>query len=147
MAWLDNGDGIRQTAETSLTGVHVFELYRTSDTVIGNADDQFVTSTATIANQTYKFTGVSPGSYYVRSVVPANYVITLQNQGASDVIDSDFSTATRNTGLLVVAAGATVANVDVGFVAGTGSIGNFVWLDTDRDGIQDAAETGLAGRW
>ena len=145
MAWLDNGDGIRQTAETTLTGVHTLELYRTTDTIIGNVDDQFVTSTATIANKTYKFTGVSPGSYYVRSVVPSNYIITLQNQGASDNIDSDFAPATRNTGLLAVTAGGTVANVDVGFVAGTASIGNFVWQDTDRDGIQDATETGLAG--
>lgn len=145
LAWLDNGDGIRQTSETALTGVHVLELYRSTDAVVGNADDQLAGSAATDAQQNYELTGLAPGNYYVRSVVPTNHVITLANRGNDETVDSDFQPATRNSGLLVVTAGATIANVDVGFVAGTASIGNFVWNDADRDGIQDLTETGLAG--
>lgn len=144
-AWRDNGDGIRQTTETTLTGIHVLELYRSTDATVGNADDQFVTSTATNTSQNYTFSGLAPGSYYVRSVVPANHVITLQNQGTSDLVDSDFLPSTRNSGMLVITAGAAIANVDVGFIPGNASIGNFIWNDLDRDGIQDATETGLAG--
>jgi len=145
LAWLDNGDGIRQTSETALTGLQNFSLYRSTDTTIGNADDQFVNGVATDAAHNYQFTGVAPGNYYVKSVVPSNHVITLLNQGASDLVDSDFSPTTQNSGLIVVTAGSTTSNVDVGFLPGTASIGNFIWNDVDRDGIQDVSETGLAG--
>ncbi len=145
MAWLDNGDGIRQSTETTLTGTNLFELYRSTDTIVGNSDDQFVTSVATDATQKYQFTGITPGNYYVRPILPTNYVVTLQDQGTNDTIDSDFSQSTKNSGLIGVTAGGTVSNLDVGFLPGTASIGNFVWNDTDRDGIQDSTEVGLAG--
>ncbi|MFO1022942.1 MAG: SdrD B-like domain-containing protein [Planctomycetales bacterium] len=145
LAWLDNGDGIRQTTETALTGLQNFELYRSTDTTVGNADDTFVSSVATDAAHNYQFTGVTPGNYYVKSIIPANYVITLLNQGADDTKDSDFSPTTRSSGMVTVAAGGTVSNVDVGFIPGTASISNFIWNDLDRDGVQDAGETGLAG--
>ncbi len=144
-AWLDNGDGIRQTTETTLSGTQTFDLYRSTDDTVGNADDLFVTSAATNALQEYKLAGVAPGKYFVRSSVPTNHVLTLQNQGTNDAIDSDFLPSTRNSGLLVVTAGVTIPNVDVGYIAGTASIGNFIWNDIDRDGIQDATEPGLAG--
>jgi hypothetical protein len=144
-AWLDNGDGIRQTSETSLTGVHNVELYRSTDSVVGNADDQFVDGTATNASQDYQFSKLAPGKYYVRTVVPSNHVVTLQNRGANDAIDSDFDPVTKNSALITIAAGTLISSVDVGFVPGSASIGNFIWNDTDRDGIQDVGEPGLAG--
>jgi hypothetical protein len=104
-----------------------------------------VTSVATNTSHLYTFAGLAPGNYFVRSIIPANYVITLQNQGTSDLIDSDFHPTTRNSGMLTVGAGTAITNVDVGFKPGTASIGNFVWNDVDRDGFQDPTETGLAG--
>lgn len=35
--------------------------------------------------------------------------------------------------------------IDAGIVVTSGSVGDYVWLDTNRNGIQDEEDTGLEG--
>jgi len=63
--------------------------------------------------------------------------------GLSDV-DSDPDPATGETGDLVIDAGTQIhSNIDAGFYL-LASIGNYVWEDTNGDGIQDIGE-GIGG--
>lgn len=143
--WVDNGDGIRQVGEPATGTTHTLSIYKSTNTSVGDADDTFVTSAASnFSTGIYSVSGLAPGNYYVRTTLPANHSMAPQNQGANETIDSDFHTTTLNSGMLTITAGVTVTDVDAGFVAGTASVGNFVWNDLDRDGVQDVGESGLA---
>ena len=106
----------------------------------------------------YLFTGLPAGDYSVRfSNLPAGYTSSTANVGgnASDLVDSDASfagasvtaTTTATTGVYTLQAGEDNLTVDMGIVpaAGTNSIGNFVWYDSNGDGIQTAGEAGVSG--
>ncbi len=78
------------------------------------------------------------------------YAPTLQDQGNDDAFDSDIDSTGRvknvtlnvvedETGTLV---GRDNMTIDAGFVAPC-SLGDYVWLDTDRDGIQGESGTGI----
>lgn len=143
-AWLDNGDGIRHTTETNLTGDYSYDLYRSPDATVGNADDQYVTTRITDANHTYQFSGLAPGNYYVRAQPATGFLLTLLRQGGNPAVDSDFHPTSSFTRMLTVTAGATVANIDAGYVPGSARVGNLVWNDLDADGVKDTNEPGLA---
>lgn len=72
--------------------------------------------------------------------------------GRSDIVNPRQSQFT-NTGVVTVAGQAFPVSAtrrsSTGGGTGAGairvSVGDFVWLDTDRDGVQDAAEPGIAG--
>ena len=69
--------------------------------------------------------------------------------GGHTILTSPVMDATGTSAPVVLAPdGATNAGVDAGLIFPPGdpsTIGDFVWLDSDRDGRQDAGETGLAG--
>jgi hypothetical protein len=56
----------------------------------------------------------------------------------------DSSTGTATSASLTTD-GASDLTLDFGFVLPKVSVGNLVWFDTDRDGVQDASEPGIAG--
>ena len=78
------------------------------------------------------------------ATLPGGDVLVTRDQG-SDVTDSDPSPSTGKTSTITVPAGATITNVDAGYVPNSASLGNFVWNDLNRDGIQDANEAGIQG--
>ncbi len=85
--WIDeNHDGIQDEGEPGYPEATV-ELY--------NCDDVLLGTTLTNANGFYLFTGLIPGDYYVKFILPEGYVFTLQNIG-DDALDSD---ADPTTGL------------------------------------------------
>jgi protocatechuate 3,4-dioxygenase beta subunit len=139
--WYDcDRDGVQDTNESGLSGVTVNLLDQTGTTVLA--------TTTTNASGFYEFTGLAAGTYQVYFGTKSGYVLTAANQGTDDTKDSDASTSTRLSGPIVLAAGENNATVDAGMVEycpPTGSIGNFVWCDTDRDGKQDSGEGGISG--
>jgi protocatechuate 3,4-dioxygenase beta subunit len=135
--WNDtNANGVQDAGEAGIGGVTV-NLLNSAGTVIG--------TTTTSATGAYSFTNLAPDTYGVSFVTPAGYTATLSNvttPGATDANDSDPVGGTV-TGITLTS-GQTNNTIDAGFYQ-PGSIGNFVWNDTNGNGVQDAGEPGIAG--
>lgn len=135
--WNDlNKDGVQDAGETGISGVTV--------NLIDCTTNELVATTTTDANGLYSFTGLMPGSYRVEFVAPMGYDFTTPNVG-NDAFDSD-ANASGVTECITLNAGESNTTVDAGlYLPCTGSIGDYVWNDADKDGIQDAGEAGIAG--
>jgi protocatechuate 3,4-dioxygenase beta subunit len=132
--WNDlNGNGVQDAGEPGITGVTV-NLLNSAGTIIA--------TTTTNASGAYNFPNVAPGTYSVTFTTPAGYTPTGSNLGGNDATDSDPIGGTV-TGI-VITAGISNTTIDAGF-RGTGVIGNFVWNDSNGNGIQDPGETGIQG--
>ncbi|MCU0795680.1 MAG: carboxypeptidase regulatory-like domain-containing protein [Akkermansiaceae bacterium] len=145
--WNDsNANGVQDPGENGLDGVSV-SLFRPGfgpDGIAGNADDTAaVATTITAGGGTYAFTGLRPGSYQVTFGPLVGYLRTLADQGA-DGSDSDADFTTGETATFAVAAGATNNSMDAGYFQPS-AIGDFVWNDSNANGIQDGGESGLDG--
>ncbi len=99
-----------------------------------NAGGEVIATTVTDANGDYSFLDVPAGSY------------TVAVTDEDSVLDGYLLTSSLDEVPITVAAG-DITGIDFGYArdASTGSIGDRVWLDSDGDGIQDGAETGLGG--
>ncbi|MBN1190279.1 MAG: carboxypeptidase regulatory-like domain-containing protein [Dehalococcoidales bacterium] len=81
--WIDaNNNGQQDESEEGLEGVQV-ELF--------DSDDNLIDSTETDSNGFYQFTGLLPGTYYVKFEGSPGYYFTQANQGPDDT-DSDAGT-------------------------------------------------------
>lgn len=140
--WLDNNNnGVQNSGEPGISGVLV-TLYNN----IGNP----VRATYTNANGEYLFTDLPFGTYSVGFSLPPGMNFSPANQGGNDNIDSDPATSGLNFGRTdPVTINATTpwnTTLDAGMTpaaATRSSIGDKVWNDTDRDGIQDPGEPGI----
>ncbi len=136
LVWVDaDADGVQDGGESGLVGVTVNLL---------DAGGGTVASTATAGDGSYSFTGLVPGGYRVEFVAPSGYSFSPVDQGADDTADSDADVTTGRSPLFTLSSGEDDLDVDAGLYEGA-SVGDFVWVDTDADGIQDSGEPGLAG--
>ncbi|GAA5351038.1 hypothetical protein SuUB23_18800 [Streptococcus uberis] len=127
--WEDsNKDGIQDAGEPGIPGV----------TVTLTTPDGTIVKTTTDVNGHYEFTDLPNGDYTVTFETPNGYTPTRSNTG-DDSLDSD------GTRVTVTVAGSDNSTVDSGFVKETYTIGDTVWEDTNKDGIQDAGEPGIPG--
>lgn len=134
LVWVDtNADGAYDAGiDHGVGGVTLLLTEAGPDGVFGTADDVDAGSTITAADGSYTFENLGPGTYRVDvddSTVPADYVLFAGN---------DPTTVTLGPGEM---------NDDVDFgYQGTGSIGDTVFFDRDRDGMFDAGtEQGIGG--
>jgi uncharacterized surface anchored protein len=149
--WLDaDTDGVQDASEAGVNGVRV-ELFRSTDLLVGNADDRRVDYTATGADSSgnsgyYRFTDLNPGFYYAKFFPPIGYTVTLSGT-AADGSDSDVDPATGLTELTELTNGEQDLSWDLGiYRSPTAAIGNYVWFDRDGDGQQNnAVSDGLNG--
>ncbi len=134
--WLDvNGNGVQDNGETGVSNVTV-KLY---------LDGALFETTTTNQNGIYLFDDLNGDDYEVEFVLPAGYEFSPQNQGNNDNLDSDANTTTGKTGTITLANGDHRTDVDAGLVLLKASLGNYVWLDEDHDGVQDGNEAGVEG--
>ena len=77
---------------------------------------------------------------------PAGYTATLANQGADDAKDSDADVLTGRTQSVTLANGEFNPTLDAGFYLPSASLGDFVFVDTNKDGVQQPGRTGYSGR-
>ena len=132
-AWNDlNRNGIQEVGEPGIEGV-------TIDLIL-NANDSIVSSMETDENGKYIFVGVEPGIYYLKFTPDNSYTSTLTNQGIQ-ALNSDL-TFNNITPPFQLDINEIEFGMDGGFYQ-TGSIGNYVWLDSNSDGIQDDSEIGM----
>jgi|GEM_PF-2474869 len=135
LVWLDaNGDGVQSGgSETGIPGVVVNLL--TNGTVIA--------TTTTDVNGAYAFTNLRPNEYAVEFVPPTGYQVTVRDEGGDDTADSDPDRVTGRTIVTTLESGEDDPTWDAGLYL-PASLGNFVWLDVNGDGVQSGgSETGI----
>jgi uncharacterized repeat protein (TIGR01451 family) len=120
-----NGNGVQNGGEPGIAGVTVRLL---------NAGGAVVATTSTGVNGSYDFVGVAPGDYTVEVTDIFGALAGL-----------NLSAGTNPSGVVSLAAGGDVNSVDFGYTSsgGSGSIGGFVWHDTNGNGVVNAAELSL----
>ena len=107
-------------------------------------------------NGTYLFSNLVPGVYYVifaPSTLPTGYSFTtVRADGVSSVLDSDADPITGQTQNVTLAAGDNYIDLDAGIFAPPqpppplrAALGDTVWYDVNKNGLQDSGETGVPG--
>ena len=137
--WYDqNKDGIQDASEVGAEGVQV-ELLDDMGNVIA--------TTTTNSNGYYAFTGLAPGTYSVKfSQYPSGYELSPNDVGTNDALDSDADPLTGESAQVTLTAGQNNTSLDAGIFSDTkAALGDYVWFDTDGDGIQDPEELPIPG--
>lgn len=133
--WLDrNGDGVQNAGEPGVNGVQIQLL---------DASGAVVATTVSGADGAYAFTGLTPATYSVRFLAPAGYAFTGQELGGDQTLDSNVD-ANGNSRGVTLGSGENNPTLDAGLFQ-YAALGDRVWKDSNANGVQDAAETGLAG--
>jgi len=110
--------------------------------VLRDSSGDIIAATTTDADGNYSFTYLPNGTYTVDVTDDANlldgYWHSLGTANTNDHSQPD--------PLSVTLSGSTVIEyADFGYYRAPASAGNFVWLDLNSDGIQDAGEPGIGG--
>lgn len=141
-AWNDlNLDGLRQDDEPPLAGL-VLEAGNTQGVVARQTTDA-------LGHYTFD---VAEGEYTVRLLRPEGvefqeYILAPHDVGADDSRDSDLFGPQLRSAPMALAGGAHFAHVDVGFAdAPRMPVTGVVWLDTNGNGLREAAEPELPDR-
>ena len=158
--WFDTDrDGVQDAGELPAPGVGV-ALYDADGNPAVDADGNPVAPQTTDANGFYLFDNLLPGTYQIRFTPPTGYVPTGDfSATGTDANDSNadglgwsdqFTLGPSNPNLELDTDPATEASfvdptIDAGFVTPTVGVGNYTWIDTDKDGIQDFSEAPLEG--
>jgi hypothetical protein len=155
--WKDgNGNGIQDDGEAAAVAGVTVSLLDASGNPVRDSNNNPITTT-TDANGKYSF-NVAPGTYSVQfSNLPTGFTFTTDNVNDngndnedSDALDSGADPVTGRTGTVTVESGEINNTLDAGLVPKPpqvlpASIGNFVWADTNGNGIQDDGESGIDG--
>lgn len=141
LVWLDidaTGGATQGPGEAGLPGVDVTLVWAGFDGDLSTiADNITYPIDTTDAAGAYGFTRLPAGPYRVTvdaADLPAGTTPTYDLDGTTSA--GEITTS--------LTAGQNRTNADFSY-AGTGSIGDRVWLDRDNDGVFDAGETGLGG--
>ncbi len=135
--WFDrNGDGILDTDEYGLEGVGVTITWFGLDGIAGGGDDI-----------SYVATTDATGAYLISNLPQGDYTVLVDSgtlpTGMQPTFD-DNGIGTPHATALTLTTGEDNLVQDFGY-NGTGSIGDFVWFDTNGDGVQDSGESGIPG--
>ncbi len=135
--WSDkNHNGIQEKNEQGISGVKLI-LLPGEKTVTTKSDGK------------YQFCDLKAGDYTIvvdKTTLPKGYEFTKPNAG-DDTKDSDINPKTAKSGTIKLK-DKSVANVDVGLYKPEEPkfcIGDFVWSDSNRNGIQEIGERGVKG--
>ncbi|MFM1770300.1 MAG: hypothetical protein RJA22_2829, partial [Verrucomicrobiota bacterium] len=143
-----NGNGSQDWADPGIAGVTVL-LYLDADTN-GVPDGPPLSTQVTDASGFYRFTDLSAGSYMVQVVPPTGYSLTADPDrdgvAAGDNSVPGLPAPDNYDSYIALGLGSAYSGADFGFQPLVpAQVGDYVWLDADGDGVQDAGEPGLAG--
>jgi protocatechuate 3,4-dioxygenase beta subunit len=142
-AWVDaNANGVQDSGETGLAGVSVTLTDLGTDGVVGGGDDSTVGTQTTGGTGAYLFSGLLPGNYALQFTAPSGYVTTAAGQGGDATEDSNINSAGQ-TGVVTLSTSNDLT-IDAGFYQ-KAKLGDFVWKDTNGNGVQDSGEAGFSG--
>ncbi|HCY6394862.1 TPA: carboxypeptidase regulatory-like domain-containing protein, partial [Staphylococcus aureus] len=129
--WEDtNKDGKQDSTEKGISGVTV---------TLKNENGEVLQTTKTDKDGKYQFTGLKNGTYKVEFETPLGYTPTQVGSGTDEGIDSN---GTSTTGVIKDKDNDTI---DSGFYKPTYNLGDYVWEDTNKNGVQDKDEKGISG--
>lgn len=147
--WQDiNNNGVQDTGEPGAPSVTV-ELYEEG------ASTPYAT-TLTDASGAYVFNNIptyitgdpNPREYYIKFIPPAdpdNFKFSAQLNPAdpkASATDSDADQTTGETAIFnLVGDNTTLLDIDAGVMVG--AIGDYVWFDENKNGVQDTGEGGI----
>ena len=126
--WQDDDGSSTNDNEPPVSGITV-SLY--------TCNGDFVASTETDAQGAYAFVDLLPGDYYIE-------VDSLPGFAFSTGADSGVDNSNGSGTTACISVDDTTVTINAG-IAPLSSIGNYVWLDNNVNGIQDANESGVAG--
>jgi hypothetical protein len=135
--WEDsNANGVQDSTEEGVTDINV-TLFKNCDTTPSK-----IGSTTTDANGDYLFVNLEPNSYCLEfTELPIGANITPKDRG-DDNNDSDVDPATGKTIATDIVSGEDNRSWDMGIYY-LASLGDRVWYDTNKNGIQDDGEEGV----
>ena len=132
--WHDvDGDGLQDTDEPGIEGV-VVELIDAGGSVVG--------TDTTDADGRYGFDWLDPADYHLEFAVPDGFVVSPINAGGPDA-DSD-GDDDGVTAVTTLDEDEDDLSWDLG-VYEPASLGDRIWLDNHRDGLQEDGEPGVGG--
>lgn len=156
--WIDaNKNGLQdEAASLGLNGMKLYLYGAGPDNAIGGGDDVLLDSTVS-ANDFYgnpgyyKFIELASGKYYVKFPTGYNnYLLTTTSNQAPQINGNNDADLTGTSGLVTIDASGTGVDkdnttIDAGYYP-LGSIGNYLWVDTNKDGLQnDGPSSGING--
>src|SRR5205085_156357 len=104
----------------------------------GSVNQTTTTITNAGLNGYYQFPNLVPGSYTVTLATPAGYTPTATGKGTTSTDSNGSPTSTT------LVSGGSDQTLDFGFYK-LATLGDYVWVDTNADGIQNDGNTGLNG--
>lgn len=135
-----NDNGLRDVGEPPLAGVVLTLTQSNGPTLVRNV--------STGADGSYLFDGLSAGTYQLVETQPSTYLDGRETVGSAGgtVDNSAFDdTARHNT---IAAISVTINGSATGNLFGeryaNGALAGHVYVDTNRDGVMNASETGIA---
>ena len=129
-----NANGIQDADEQQGVANVKVKLYK--------EDNTLVAETKTTSSGQYLFRNLIPANYYVVFDVPTNYKVSPQNKGSNESADSDANTNGK-TDVVSLIGGQDNKSVDMGVYQEAIKLGDRVFYDTNKNGIQDQGETGV----
>ncbi len=148
--WDDlDADGVQDAGEPGVAGVTV-QLW--NSTLTGLIDSEL-----TNVSGLYTLVAPTPGDYRIRVLLNPGDQYTTKDQGGDDTRDSDINSSGTYysfTDIISIAPNViSITSLDAGIVVFKTptptrtptpiNLGNFIWRDSDADGIQDAGELGV----
>jgi hypothetical protein len=148
--WDADKDGIQDAGEKGIPNV-TLSITKADGSPVVDVNGQPVTTTTTDADGYYSFGKLPFGQYKVTVTPPAGYVATVANAGSDTGVDSSTGSAISRD---MTVSGDRDPTLDFGFYPDDStpvvavvrvSVGDYVWFDSDRDGIQDRKEKPISG--
>ncbi|HLO54876.1 MAG TPA: SdrD B-like domain-containing protein [Saprospiraceae bacterium] len=90
----------------------------------------------------YVFSDIVPGDYSVMFDRPLGFEPTVADIGGDENVDSDANPNTGITTTFMVLPSDTISNIYAGYFR-YATVGDFVWEDSNKNGIQDIGEAGI----
>jgi SdrD B-like domain/Bacterial Ig domain/Calx-beta domain len=138
--WVDtNRDGVQDEEEVGKEGVHV-ELESATGDVLAEATTDDEGGYELVADRA----SIVPGdTYYVHFTLPDGYRFTAQDEESDPTADSD-ADAEGYAEVVFSSSQENISDIDAGLVE-VFTVGDYVWVDANEDGIQDGEENGQHG--
>jgi hypothetical protein len=148
--WDDlDADGVQDAGEPGVEGVTV-QLWNSALTELLDSD-------LTSVSGLYTLVAPIPGNYRIRVLLNAGDQYTIKDQGGDDTRDSDINSTGSYysfTDIIIIDPNViSITSLDAGILVFKTptptrtptpiNLGNFIWRDSDADGIQDAGEIGV----
>ena len=135
-----NNNAVKDPGESGIAGVQV-SLARDD----GTANGVFIRSTVTLADGSYKFTLLDPGTYIITETQPSGYLDGKEQLGSQGGIAGPANDEFSGAKLIATIVSRTDGvNNNFGELVPS-SLSGFVYVDANDDGSLDGGDSGLGG--